>query len=531
MIKDNMQLSGFNNIKFPKLKGHIKLTLHNVHNGKNEVYEGENIVTNAVSDIMSANYLGCVDYSKMWGTDGIWKKWFGGVLAYETAHPNLDADKYFPYSESNNHLVAHAGQTTIDVDHDDDLRRGNPVNSDRIITENSIKQVWEWSTTHGNGNISALSLCHADVGDAGLGSTHYAFQNFNPLEQLQSSELTNITTGLGNKDTALAMYDDNHLLSFETGDGTGTGSEVYYYGHTVFDTNKITVKLYRLPYSKAGLFETTTARSTIARQFTVTTETDFVCQPAFYFDYTNKILWLFTNVSSISGSDQELVTHNSTTVRYCKIDCENETLIDLGSGVYEKTFVSDVADLAPIGLSLDVSRQWSGTRQFTWRIPKEGDYFCFPRTTGAKYRSPAPNYPCLNVNGYRRIKESTSANINPITFNDTQQNMSPIMYSDDFVISTNVVANGEVGYTCTTSPIIIPTQDSLVYSVWGVSTPTKPSSYLAIMGNNQYTNRPRYIVANKLLNTTKYNLPSTIQKTASQSMVVEYTIQEVAPST
>ena len=40
----------------------------------------------------------------------------------------------------------------------------------------------------------------------------------------------------------------------------------------------------------------------------------------------------------------------------------------------------------------------------------------------------------------------------------------------------------------------------------------------------------RYLAANKLVNTSKWNLPTPIQKTASQSMSIEYTITEVDPN-
>ena len=95
MIKDRSSLLRVDGVRFPKLKGHIKLTLHNCRTGKNEVVEGDNIITNAVRDIFAANYLGGIDYSTMLP---LWSKWFGGVICYENAHPlvngALDPDDY-----------------------------------------------------------------------------------------------------------------------------------------------------------------------------------------------------------------------------------------------------------------------------------------------------------------------------------------------------------------------------------------------------------------------------------------------------
>ena len=58
MIKDKTYLTGFNQPKLPKLKGHVKITLHNCRTGKNEVVEGDNIITNAVNDIFAKFCVG-----------------------------------------------------------------------------------------------------------------------------------------------------------------------------------------------------------------------------------------------------------------------------------------------------------------------------------------------------------------------------------------------------------------------------------------------------------------------------------------
>ena len=82
MAKDKTYLTGFNQIKLPKLKGKVKITLHNPTTGKTQIVEGENIVTNAVSDIYARNFMGAIDYTK---TMPLWANWYGGVLCYENA--------------------------------------------------------------------------------------------------------------------------------------------------------------------------------------------------------------------------------------------------------------------------------------------------------------------------------------------------------------------------------------------------------------------------------------------------------------
>ena len=206
MFKDKTYLTGFNQVKFPKLKGEVRVTLHNCRTGKNEVeIVGSNIITNAVRDIFLNNQLGGIDYFKCMP---LWSKWFGGVLCYE--HPfavaqgetDPDPDDYFIQGNDVNECVAHAGGTVIPTEHDDDLLRGSPTRSAFTYSENSVKQVWEWLPSHGNSGrlISAISLTHADTGDAGTGSTHYAFQNFSPFQLIQGTQLPNSNAGLLNAD-------------------------------------------------------------------------------------------------------------------------------------------------------------------------------------------------------------------------------------------------------------------------------------------------------------------------------------------
>lgn len=508
--KDRIKLNGYNTPKFPKMKGRVKITLHNVHNGKNEIIEGENIVTNAVADIFANNYMGAIDYSKLMP---LWSKWFGGVLCYNSAHPNLDADKYYCYSENNNSLVAHAGQLGIDVQHDDDMRAGNPTTSAYVETENSIKQVWEWGTTHGNGTIRSLSLCHTDIGDAGLGGTNYRFQNLSPFEVINGSQLSNVNSYFNSGDNLVAQYDDNHGIGFEIGDGTGTGDEGWYSGHLGFQTDKITVFVRRLPYAKSGLFETFNARTNEERKFTITDlPFDLFCQPCFYFEPNTKYLWIFSNVTGIANYS---VTWDNANVRYFKIDCENEELVDLGSGVYYKTLPSDTSDLAPICYI----RRLLSNNYRNASIIKDGDYVYFPTTSGVNWSQYYDSGEDLHINGFKKIKIDTGTN-SGISLTTDQNHLKPMIKQGDILLSSGMVINDE-GYSCVN-------QLETFYGTWGIQETDQPSMLvLPNRSTSTATSTARYILASKFLNTTKFNLNTAITKSASQSMTVEYTLTEV----
>lgn len=513
MIKDMKKLEGFSNPKMPQFKGKVKITLHNCKNGKNEVIEGENIVTNAVRDILANNCCGAVDYSKIFGADGIWKKFFGGVLLYEAAH-NLDADNYYPVADSESHLFAHAGQTSIDPQHDDDLTRGNPVSAAFVQTENSIKQVWEWGSARGNvpdgRYIRALSLTHSDTGDVGLGNAGYAFQNFEPLEKISMASFDQVATPakcLISDETLFGQYDDYHGFVFKIGsDGEYTEN------HCVFSTNEIMVYVKRFPFSKTGLFERWSVNNDFVRKFKITSNNiTFYTNPAYYFDYENKLLYLFSNVTSAAFA------YSKDHINYIVIDCENETEVSHG------TIISDTANIACLGFVNAVGSYAWGNKANTSAIIKAGNYFYFPTAANAG----------LGVNGYKKINFSNQADQSSISFNTAQAYYTQPIYGGGLVIScgnslnelgavSGVVVNGLTGYNCKNTGLT-----SQSYSMAYGNT-YKPSFFgMGAGGNSNPLYTERFILANKMVNTTLFNLPTPIQKTASQSMTVEYTLTEV----
>ena len=512
MVKDRSSLLRVEGVRFPKLKGHIKLTLHNCRTGKNEVVEGDNIITNAVRDIFLNNQLGGIDYSKMLP---LWSKWFGGILCYENAHPLvggvLDPDDYYPQGDLINPVTAHAGQVSPQ-DLADDRKRGMPNTAGQVFTDGVVKQAWEWGSTQGNGNISALSLTHADTGDCGLGSTSDAFGAFFLFDLIQGTQLPASDAGLVNKDNLFARYDDNHGLFFTLGDV----GDFYYGRHTSFATKKLTIYVRRLPYFKAGLIETLHADSTYQRVFTVETSgATMYAQPSYYFDVEHKYLWIFYNNTSTCGSEAGAYwwegTWSNNTVNYFVVDCENEEIIDEG------TIVSASNDLAPLSMPRAIGAGYSGTDFYVNAcIVKDGNYVYLPTGTINGSWTDYSNY---RITGYRKINITNQADQDVIEFNDTQNAFMSAVKFGGLIINSGRVVNGGVGYSCVSQ---------LTESNRAFNDVHKPSFLAMPIGvGNQSGTLPRYIVANKMVNSSKFNLPSTVQKTSNQSMTVEYTLTEV----
>lgn len=521
MIKDTYELNGFRNTKLPKLKGHLKITLKNVHNGKTEIVEGDNIVTNAVADIFAHNFLGKLNYNTMMP---LWSKWYGGVLCYQNPHPTievggeqvLDPDNYFLHGD--NPLTAHAGGTTIDAAHDDNLKRGNPTTAVFELTDHSVKQVWEWGTTHGNGTISALSLTHKDTGDAGLGNAGYVFSNFVPFETLFSE---GVDTGIYQGDSVLFQYDDNHGIAFTIQpDGT-------YWRDDPSPTDTITFYVKRLPYNKAGLFETIHAdnNSTRVKKFTVTTSVTFRRDPCYYWDEETKRLWLFTNITSNSGTTG--MGWSKTTINYSVVDLSD---LDNPTEYAHGTLTSDTADLAPIGAGVvvDYARLYVSMR---YQVIKDGDAFWFPLCDNVYWDSSSGYRFGLNAKAFKRIS-TTSASQVTSNFNQTIPALVPAFYGGDgVVISDGGVIYGSNGFAC--GSMFGTINASHNFGTRAFNHNKLPVSYVVATDRQNYTSDThlvggtRYILANKMLNTTLFNLPTPISKSASQAMTVEYTLQEV----
>lgn len=139
------------------MKGHAKIELTD-ENGNIETYEENNIVTNAIKDLLSVNLNGQVIPSNFFPLN----MFFKGILLLDNnieENPEITA---IPYGVN---IVGHAGE---EVNNSNDIERGSPVLEEWEELENGYKLVWEFDKTQANGIIKCISLTHMYVGDYGL---------------------------------------------------------------------------------------------------------------------------------------------------------------------------------------------------------------------------------------------------------------------------------------------------------------------------------------------------------------------------
>lgn len=495
------------------LKGHVKVTLRDAKTGQiDQIIEGDNIVTDAVKNLLANNILGCVDYTKIYP---IWSRWFKGCLCFQNAFPEVDGHpdptKCFIPDESVNPCVAHAGDTTPQ-DFADDLKRGSPNTHVQVVTRSSIKLVWEWSPRQGNSQngISAIALTHKDIGNCGTGSTSTAFRNLQPFDLVQTS-LSDVLIRYNAEQNVYGQYDGNHAWWFYIGEPNDWTDS-----HTAFSTNKITLCLKRLGFDQLGLYDSPDASNEFDIHYTLTLNDTLYCNPAYYID--GHKLHLFSN---ITGFDGNTLSWNNT-VKHWTITWDDP---DQSPTYTYETISTGRSDLAPLTLDYKCGYQQTA-RPVVVSIPhgklNGNDYWFFPCSDNAK-----PNYNDFiwNVKGLVRCGGGSTKYI---PYYNNQPYFKNSMHGDELcpVVMSGCVVNGSHGFTC---------QDQLAVTnpwyvtSWPITTPEAVSSYCMPIGSGSLNNYyySRYILVNKFLTTTRFNLPSTVYKTASQSMTIEYTITEV----
>lgn len=476
MIKEKTQLQGFGNIKLPKIKGEVEIRLHNPTTGKTEIQRGENMITNAVSDIFANNIRGMMDYDSMLP---LYEKMFGGVLCFKTAFTNeeLVATDYFIPDNSVNQVTAHAGQSTV-TDQTDDPTRGSKSAGNMSVTDGTVKLAWEWGLSEGNGDIEALSLTHSDVGTGGTGVNSNAFKGIT----------TNINSVGVSATPRIMFYDANG------------------YGYTVDFSNSgttCTITRYPMVYKQIGLIEQiSSCISGVAETKTVNDLANIGGDyPFFFFDKTTSKLYTF---------------HNGDTSPSSTVSVNIINLSNWGSVSASTTTWNNLDE--PVG----PLRHYGG-EPYMMQLAYDGTYVYLPAFTGLNG----------NTSYLLRIEVSATSHQKKFTPASSFKCSSGIFIPDranrviagkGFVINheglyqANIASPDAIYYGQSDGRI----QNSNMENTVGLVQTTNRHTYTS--STLQYTSVSKFYLA------TKFNLNSKVTKTPSQSMIVTYTLTEVDPN-
>lgn len=498
MINDIFNPQKITGQKLKKLKGHVKLTLKDAETGEvQKVVEGDNIFTNALPDIITqCNYFGCMDYSQILP---LWEKWFGGCLLYTDPFPvdeqteEPDTNDYFIKNDSVNRVVAHAGDVfTSDIR--DDPKRGMPNTYLQQRTPKSITMAWQWGPTQGNGQISAISLCHKDVGNCGTGSNSNAFKTLQPMIDGGKSNLTPWPKNPYPYDSPRECWgfvDDTWCFRAWVG---GENEE-----HRINrDLTATTICFYRAGYKSVGMADSNqNDHDEYCWTFHSVGWNWLQYELSYWWDEENKTLWLFT-----SGFTRAPFHSNyfwGMKLPFIK-DTNDKWIVDLDHlqkfNVYPNEDIIDIRS--------------GGYLMHQYKILEDGtkqDVFYFHYWDSSRSQVDSRRWVKFNFQNqadYSVVKVNSDVG----QWNSLASGAFGGQSSEDLIVNPRCVVNSGTGY-----------KSADCASVKFVRTDA-PASF----GFNSDLNR---IMIDKMVLVTKFNLNDSVMKTASNTMELEYTITEV----
>lgn len=527
MFHDDFKPQKLNSSKFKKLKGHVKLTLKNAKTGETEkVIEGDNIVTNALPDILDKNnYFGCVDYNIL---TPLWSKWFGGCILYENPFPvdevteEIDPNDYWIKNNSFNKLIGHAGdQVTSDIG--DDPTRGMPNTYLRVKNPNSLTMAWEFGPTQALGEISSIALCHKDVGNSGTGKNSNAFRAFQPFEIINRSNLGSISGNNYYQDHNISGQLDDHWAFFYYVGQHGQENTQFTGGQ--YDKHSITIHFKRTCFDEVGLQDTNYAKD---NSWVTSTYSGFEWSgpPAYSWDKTNKTLWLFRcDATGWVQYGKFVFTKQADGTWYT-------------NWTYDYFYYEESDDLAAFNniinfytlprMGVQIPHQQKVVEGVTQ------DVFYFPRSDGNSWLK-------FNIQN-QADKEIIQFNAGPGSGvgGSHQRTGSNGLDSEALIVLPSHVVNSGIGYPCTVQfPIVTDWAEwwnmstgniDLYCSGFIFAQPNEPSTFIYPLASRTSTcpnSTPRWIAVNKLVHTTMFNLSESVMKTTAQTMILEYTLTEV----
>lgn len=464
------------------LKGHTKIELTDMRTGKKRTIEKHNLVTDAVAQLFRVN-----PYGMSGGVIGAYTpidtKCMGGLLLLEDEVVESTDQVYTP---STVHCTGYANMETYVES--GDHRRGNYNTTESAATPTSRTFVWDFDTAHGNGVISALALTHPA---AGMGYLY----NSNGFKRVA----TRVSTG--------------NAIDEKIADLIHNVIDVDIEGNSIkcvsLNTSEITVNDYRVPFSGVYL------------KSVINLTNDVVIRDTQSVDITELSIGAIRSYAAFKSKDGYYRIFIQTAT--------NNDIVAIKLDPADKSFTSDTwsisTDYPLAGLS------WSSWNSRSYNCALRDDYLYIllaDKTGMCKINIDDdaditdvlfgfPGQP-FEHSGYS-AQSSTQTFFTPsaiITFGDHILGRNFIVDTNDTVIpayfSNAAFANVERYFMFGTYALSFGILGTATYSY---NHATNPSKYVGVMG---LWHGPYLATIN--------NLAAPIEKSASDTMKVSYTITE-----
>ena len=462
-------VSAYQNNEPMPLKGHTRITLDD--GKKKTVVESDNMVTNAIGNLLARNWSGIANFSALLPL----KSLFGGVLLFAD-NITEDADGYAIPSDSVNSMTACAGQTAHSTANP---YRGNPNGGETTVTDNSIKFVWDWSTNQGIGPINCVCLVPQGLGNMGL----------KPFDNTQNP-VTNFS--ISNTDSVVSSWTRaiaiKHPISI---DSNGQSGKAIWWSGTTFEEITVAHDFYKFGIMR-GSKDFVEVSSRTATTSTFPSGLTSICQDDEYYYLYGVTGSTGLMIDKISKSDMSVT---STT-------------------------------LSLSGVSLNTN-QWtyylSNEATIYRSVPRwgfDGTYLYLPKSGGTTFIK-------INLSNAADVSElGGSASIRVAS---SGRKISPICVSDGLIIGENWLINGTKVYPMSDASAY-DVNSSFQTDAFSLILTNGSASYMNgfnITSGTQAgrTGTQKALVMPTFLSTIN-NLDSQVDKTSSQTMKVEYTLTE-----
>lgn len=193
------------------MKGHAKIELTDVNTGRVKTFEHDNLITNAVKNYLSpivANGHMSQPYSAK--CTSIIQRLFGGLFLFDTALEESVDNTIPPYG------VECVGRGSNIAYNGEDTNLGSFNDAESVLSGDSVKFVWDFSTSQGNGTIASLALTNFSAGRNGLGQDVYdsTIASDDLITFINASKNTNAAFSCSSYSTYYTTYTKNVLHRF-----------------------------------------------------------------------------------------------------------------------------------------------------------------------------------------------------------------------------------------------------------------------------------------------------------------------------
>lgn len=177
-----------------RLKGNMVMELTDVNTREVESITEENMITDAVNDILGTNPMGVFYCEAQYSTGMVWQEnllpicpnMIGGILLFSKTLEER-TDNIYPASD--NLPVAYASN---DVNSTANTARGSLNLTESKKLDNGYKFVWEFTPSQGNGTIASVALTSKFGGQNAFGSLVNDASTFTLIKDVNIGSMTNV---------------------------------------------------------------------------------------------------------------------------------------------------------------------------------------------------------------------------------------------------------------------------------------------------------------------------------------------------